>query len=265
MTTDTSPLTDLLTRIESTLRAGDFSGAKALLDNAQDLAASADPLTQARVQKLLGDFWRYQSNPYEAASLYEQVLTAATAAGDQRLLADAQLAYGRLKMPQGQQDLAWGLYESAGAIYATLGEPGLQGQTLAGQGDVAFHRGDAATARALFDQALTLCRQGEDALGEAHTLKSLGRLIQQQEGAEAALTTLKASVEAYQKSGFKYGEAFTWQYYAQVLGQERRLPEASAALGQAADLFHAIGLPGQEARMRDFKAQVDAAIADGLG
>lgn len=264
MTSPTATLPELIPQIEDALRTGAFAEAKPRLDAALDAASSGDdPMALARVQKLMGDYWRYQSNPYEAGALYEKVLHAAATLGDKRLLADVQLAYGRLKMPQGQQENAWNLYESAGAIYDELGELGLKGQTIAGRGDVAGHRGDPATARVLFTEALELCTAAGDSLGQAHTLKSLGRLIHQSEGAEAALATLKASVDAYRASGFRYGEAFTWQYYAQVLGQEHRLPEASEALGNAAALFAAIGLPGQESRMRDFKAQVDQAIADG--
>ncbi|MEO7995220.1 MAG: tetratricopeptide repeat protein [bacterium] len=260
MTLDTATL---LTDATQLLKRCDFEPAKTAADAALHQATAAnDRGSVARAQKLIGDYYRYNSNAFEAARLYEEVLKAAVEVGDKALLADTQLAYGRLKMPQGQQDNAWLLYESAGELYEALGDVGGKGQTLGGRGDVAFHRGDAATARKLYDEALVLCEQAGDHLGQAHTLKSLGRMVHSLEGPEAALGILQRSLDAYQASGFRYGEAFTWQYYAQILGQERRLPEAAEALGKAADLFDAINLPGQAGRMRDFQTQVKSAMVE---
>ncbi|HYE77501.1 MAG TPA: hypothetical protein VEI97_05915, partial [bacterium] len=125
----TATLQDHLDTAAQRLKTSDFAGAQGPIQTALTLAEQAgDRVALARAKKLQADLARYQGNSHEANRLYGELLKESAELGDKALLADTQLALARLKMPLGEQDNAWMLYESAGELYAALGDHGGEGQ-----------------------------------------------------------------------------------------------------------------------------------------
>ncbi len=186
----------------------------------------------------------------DLARWQEQALRLAEARGDERLIADRALAWGRTLALLHRDEEALRAYERSLTLYRALGDRLGEANTLKAIGDVLRFRDKYDEALAHYGQALELFRQMGDRLGEANIYGAMSRLALQQGDDEKAQHLLQKAVEQHAALGSQYDVAVDLGNFGLVLRSLGRTEEARSYLLQAAQIFDEVGLPQLAAQMR---------------
>ncbi|HEY5260728.1 MAG TPA: tetratricopeptide repeat protein [Solirubrobacteraceae bacterium] len=214
----------------------------------------------------LGTVHRQQSRFEQAAGEFELAFAIFGDIGDRpgeaRALSNLGLTYRKL----GQTDRARDVFVASIERWRQLEgskerEHGLA-RSLNNLGMTLRDSGHYADAQALFEQALGLREQIEDADGVSRTLNNLGQLARLQENpAEASDLHLRA-LEIRRALGDRHGVARTAGSLALALAEQARLEEARALLEEAMSIRGALGDRYGEAETALQLARVEQAQGD---
>ena len=164
----------------------------------------------------LRDFWRVHGHISEGRNFLERALAAGEGI-EASVQAKAFIVAAYLAFVQSDYDHTETLCKKGLALYRELGDqPGIAHSVYL-LGNVAWTRGDTATARALLAEALTLARAVDDEERAAYALFMRG-LVESSQGEYARARALfEESLAIQRKLGNKRGVAHALSQLAQVL------------------------------------------------
>lgn len=167
--------------------------------------AAGDHKTYAFATGNLGFFYAGQFRLDEAASLFEELLQAATRTSDLLTVASTEANLGWVRQMMGQEDRAVEFFTRAGKTFERLGSTAEQRLALRNLGSIAYFRGDFNAARRLFEQAQALLKPespGTQVVGVLSDLAASDIALDRVAEAEASLKRAEA-VPGYEAT-FEY-------------------------------------------------------------
>ena len=155
---------------------------------------------------LLG-FWHQRSHVTEGRAWLERALASPHAPTTGAVRARALGAAGWLAHLHGDEGTAQTLLEDGVGLGRDSGEAGTVGlaRDLVTLGEVNRALGDPASARALLEEAITLCQSLGDRWGLAYALSLLGRALRDQEEFEMGRSMIIPSIALWREVGDLWG------------------------------------------------------------
>lgn len=166
---------------------------------------AGDHKTYAFATGNLGFFYAGQFRLDEAATLFEELLQAATKTGDLLTVASTEANLGWVRQLMGQEERAAEYFTRAGKTFEKLGSTAEQRLALRNLGSIAYFRGDFGAARKMFEQAQKLLKPespGTQVVGVLSDLAASDIELNRTAEAEASLQRAEA-VPGYEAT-FEY-------------------------------------------------------------
>ena len=209
------------------------------------LSHRLDAPTMVQIKALcMASTLAWSSGDYaRAASLAEEALTTAQAAGDAAGIANALYHLGTVAELQGHDDQAEPLYEQALARYRDLADD--RGIALAAMvlGDTAYRRGDYARAVALAQEALAIFRERGNRFSAAITVGILGEVALAQGDLAGAAAAYGEALDLAQAVGDWQTVADAISGFAGIAVSGGQAEQAARLLGTVDALCEAVGRP----------------------
>ncbi|WP_203903127.1 AfsR/SARP family transcriptional regulator [Virgisporangium aliadipatigenens] len=183
-------------------------------------------------------------------------LAAATAEGDLRAQAAAQLSLADSHFRQGEFAPAVERYTASMLLAERTGWAQCEAATIGNLGVIHRDSGQLWQAVEYFDRGLKLCRANDWRHGEAVTLDALARAYLRQGLLEKAGECCARALRINRAIGSRLGEATILGDWGEVLHAQGRLDEAERRLRESLPLFHELGDRSNEA----FAMRVLAAV-----
>jgi tetratricopeptide (TPR) repeat protein len=218
------------------------------------LVAAADELTAA-AQAALRDEWSGADHlagalaywlhaggrSDKAMTVYAALISAAAAAGNRKIQADALEGLGVVSYARGNHQQAQDAYRQAHDIYAELGDTSGQANTLKGLGDVLRLLGDYAPAEDAYQQAHDRYRDGDNTRGQVDALTGQGELAGARGDFHRAQAAYQQAHDLSRRIGYRSGQADALCGLGEVALAREDRDRARDAYQLAHDIYQQIG------------------------
>jgi tetratricopeptide (TPR) repeat protein len=204
---------------------------------AQDLRIG---FAEAAAAGALGEFHRQQEAAHQSAEL-------ALAQGARLQRAQALLLEGWALRNLTESERAQGVTAEAEGLFQQAGDASGVARARVQRASLLYDQGDLATARRLFEQALTTYRELGDKGNQAQALNNLALVRKQQGDVDLALTLYGQSRELSEETGNRVGVANAENNAGAILLRRGDLAGARAAFARAHELSRDIGDRSMEA------------------
>jgi class 3 adenylate cyclase/tetratricopeptide (TPR) repeat protein len=226
-------------------RAADAAQAAYANDSAIDyyerLLPLLAPAEQVPVLLQLGGIHRLVGHVDTAAALYRRALDQATAAGDARAVAEAQMDLGVLDRQRGAYTEALTWLEQARAGFTSLGDAGgllaVQGHI----GQVHWLQFDHPRALACFWEQMVLATDLGDRRGQGEAVGNLGNVYDDLGDYAQALSCLEQQLDIARSIGDRQQQERAHWSLGSVYQNQRDFGRALAAYGDAVRIAESIG------------------------
>ena len=208
------------------------------------LATAIDlpPLMRADALWLAGDLAGLAGDYPAAASLLEESLALARAAGDRLATAKALYLLGNVAEDLEDLEQEASRYEEALALFRQVGDRWWIPEALSGLGRAARQRGDHGRARALHEEALALQRERGSAWGTAWATTALGEVAADEGAADRAAALFQEGLRLHAELGELPGVFYCLLGLGKLAGAAGRSEAAARLLGAAEALREARGM-----------------------
>jgi predicted ATPase len=194
-----------------------------------------------RLAGALWRFWLMRSHLGEGRQRLARALNLDPAATPTEARAKALNGLATLTQNQGNYESARALYDECLSIWRALGDRRGVATTLVNLGWIAFHRCDYESARSLSEEGLVLHSELNNQPGVALALNNLGFITYYQGEYESARVIFLKTADLRREMGEKRGLAFALTHLARCLLKLSDFERARADLDEAMALIEAIG------------------------
>lgn len=209
---------------------------------------AADERARGLALTALGDVARSARRYDQADPRFEEAVRVLARTGDSAAESDAWRGLGETARARGELDEAAAHFETALARACVTDDPAAQGYALTGLAHVARSRGDLAAADRGFRRAVELQQRADDGIGLAYALRGLGHVTRAGGDLDAADRHFREAIGLHQRAGNRFGQAYALTALGGIAREAGRPEEAAAHLGDALVLHRAVNNPGAVAQ-----------------
>jgi len=191
---------------ETSVRMGDYEQAVSQYMRALELRRSLDDARGAAYESYtLGVMFDYQGRFGDAINSKREALKTLTDLKDKTVwMIEIQGGYGETLVLAGRGDEAKPYLNNALSLARELKNDGMASLTLAFQGDAAYYRGDAKSARAMYAQALQAALRSKEPDKILIAKVALAKLGIREGHAQQAIASLRPLVQQADSLGLKH-------------------------------------------------------------
>ncbi len=227
---------------ETSTRIGQFDQALGYYMRALDLSRKVDDKLGVAIEShSLGTLFEYQGRYSAALKSKEDAVRIVRSLDDKFWQAAIFSSYGHTLASAGRNDEAQKTLEEALKLSREVKSEPLIAQTLSFQGDLAYYRGDARAADALFNQALQSASRSKDLYVMLMSKIDLAKAAIRLGRSSNAITTLKNLLKETDDRRLKYLSAQCSLYLGEALLTAKDYKHAQTELESAVRKSQALG------------------------